>query len=428
MKLDTLNNVGIAYANEKNYFNALSFYLKSEKYEGIKILTFNNIGNVFAELGLDEIALIYFDKCISRYENGERVKDAKYWLYYSNRAEVFRSYGDIELMQMDIEKSLSINANGSNAYLELSKLQAKKCDFEMAVNYLNKALEFKPNDVYMLRNRGFLFQTIGEYAKSKQDYEQAHRNSNTKQITLYELGKAYFQIGDYVSANECYNNFLKKDTWEVPYQFSNIYYGIIEGIEPEKGIGYILCKTWFSHFDRIKFSLSITEVSLTIGDVVQFTGAYSISDNSFNLTPHKIESFVFRNENFYKTKVYHAIITSSRLCLNSKSNITLLEVFYPYQILLPFSLIEDKISEDINLQLKKFGYAFIEIGLSINPGADPSISYVKKPDTSNSYSNYKLNLGKERYSEPASRISDVHCHVCGMDEWCGTDGCPLDPQ
>ncbi len=20
------------------------------------------------------------------------------------------------------------------------------------------------------------------------------------------------------------------------------------------------------------------------------------------------------------------------------------------------------------------------------------------------------------------------CSICGMDEWCGTDGCPLDPQ
>lgn len=20
------------------------------------------------------------------------------------------------------------------------------------------------------------------------------------------------------------------------------------------------------------------------------------------------------------------------------------------------------------------------------------------------------------------------CPVCGMDDWCGTDGCPLDPQ
>jgi hypothetical protein len=20
------------------------------------------------------------------------------------------------------------------------------------------------------------------------------------------------------------------------------------------------------------------------------------------------------------------------------------------------------------------------------------------------------------------------CSVCGMDEWCGTDGCPMDPQ
>jgi hypothetical protein len=20
------------------------------------------------------------------------------------------------------------------------------------------------------------------------------------------------------------------------------------------------------------------------------------------------------------------------------------------------------------------------------------------------------------------------CSICGMDEWCGTDGCPMDPQ
>ena len=26
-------------------------------------------------------------------------------------------------------------------------------------------------------------------------------------------------------------------------------------------------------------------------------------------------------------------------------------------------------------------------------------------------------------------VSNGHeCPVCGMDEWCGTDGCPMDPQ
>ena len=29
--------------------------------------------------------------------------------------------------------------------------------------------------------------------------------------------------------------------------------------------------------------------------------------------------------------------------------------------------------------------------------------------------NIKFELGRE-------------CSICGMDEWCGTDGCPLDPQ
>jgi hypothetical protein len=32
--------------------------------------------------------------------------------------------------------------------------------------------------------------------------------------------------------------------------------------------------------------------------------------------------------------------------------------------------------------------------------------------------------------ESVSTIVDrkYGCPVCGMDEWCGTDGCPMDPQ
>jgi exodeoxyribonuclease X-like protein len=38
-----------------------------------------------------------------------------------------------------------------------------------------------------------------------------------------------------------------------------------------------------------------------------------------------------------------------------------------------------------------------------------------------------------RYTDPAigwgtNYDSDGSCSVCGMDEWCGTDGCPLEPQ
>ena len=27
-----------------------------------------------------------------------------------------------------------------------------------------------------------------------------------------------------------------------------------------------------------------------------------------------------------------------------------------------------------------------------------------------------------------TRLGKWECSVCGMDEWCGTDGCPMDPQ
>lgn len=30
--------------------------------------------------------------------------------------------------------------------------------------------------------------------------------------------------------------------------------------------------------------------------------------------------------------------------------------------------------------------------------------------------------------ENATKLGRWECPVCGMDEWCGTDGCPMDPQ
>jgi hypothetical protein len=30
--------------------------------------------------------------------------------------------------------------------------------------------------------------------------------------------------------------------------------------------------------------------------------------------------------------------------------------------------------------------------------------------------------------EGAKFSNSRECSICGMDDWCGTDGCPLDPQ
>lgn len=34
----------------------------------------------------------------------------------------------------------------------------------------------------------------------------------------------------------------------------------------------------------------------------------------------------------------------------------------------------------------------------------------------------------ERLVEMATKEIARDCPVCGMDDWCGTDGCPMDPQ
>ena len=45
----------------------------------------------------------------------------------------------------------------------------------------------------------------------------------------------------------------------------------------------------------------------------------------------------------------------------------------------------------------------------------------------------KLVLAQLRVIKNVDEINEnkrgwYECPVCGMDEWCGTDGCPMDPQ
>jgi len=35
---------------------------------------------------------------------------------------------------------------------------------------------------------------------------------------------------------------------------------------------------------------------------------------------------------------------------------------------------------------------------------------------------------KNKLTKNVNTVIFRECSVCGMDEWCGSDGCPLDPQ
>ena len=37
-------------------------------------------------------------------------------------------------------------------------------------------------------------------------------------------------------------------------------------------------------------------------------------------------------------------------------------------------------------------------------------------------------INESKVIEGAKFSNSRECSICGMDEWCGTDGCPMDPQ
>jgi hypothetical protein len=39
-----------------------------------------------------------------------------------------------------------------------------------------------------------------------------------------------------------------------------------------------------------------------------------------------------------------------------------------------------------------------------------------------------MEINESKAIEGAKFSDSRECSICGMDDWCGTDGCPLDPQ
>lgn len=236
-------NIGLTYQSISEYDLALSAYKKfleanPEDYDGLY-----NIALTYFKLSNYPRAIEYFQKCISM-KNEEDVIKALVTAYLSNNevqtafdfslnifetrengldlfyqlAKIFESKNphnkDFTLIDKAIEMYLKViekNSKYFDAYLSVSICYAKKGEWEMSVEFCNKALEINPDSYEANSQIGLVYYCCDEMKKAINYFEIALKLKPSGDYKVYSnLAYAYEKMAKYDKAISIFTKLISK--------------------------------------------------------------------------------------------------------------------------------------------------------------------------------------------------------------------------
>lgn len=206
---DGLYNIALAYFKLNNYPKAIEYFktcleIKSED-DVIKAL-------VIAHLCNNEVQEAY-DLALSVLNTNQDKLDLFYQL-----ARIFEGKNatgkDFTLIDKAIEMYLKIlerDMKYFDAYLQISICFAKKGEWEMSVEFCNKALGMKPDSYEANNQMGLVHYCSGEVKKAITFYETAMKLKPEGDYKVYSnLAYAYEKIAQYDKAIKIFTKLLSK--------------------------------------------------------------------------------------------------------------------------------------------------------------------------------------------------------------------------
>jgi tetratricopeptide (TPR) repeat protein len=158
---DVYNNMGVAYAQKGDFDKAIESFEKSIEFKNNNAVAYHNIGLIFSQKGYVEKALELFEQAL--------VFDPEY-------AEVFNSIGSIYFKKGNyhkaiefIEKAIEFRPEEYtvNYHDNLGLAYLKNKNYNKAIECFKKAIEFNPNDSEAYLNMG------NAYLDGKRDFYNA---------------------------------------------------------------------------------------------------------------------------------------------------------------------------------------------------------------------------------------------------------------
>jgi len=182
-------------------------------------------------------------------------------------------------------------------------------------------------------------------------------------------------------------------------------------------------------WDIIEFRNDESNFSLCAGDLVSlkleyFTSQGLIKGVAYNL--NKINSI--RQYKLKHNQTFHCIINFSSNINKDITSLKYVFVFYPTKFLVPYSFIDKHLTENMLTELESKGYLFLEVDFIIESQL-VKIKELRLIEKNNKFSKIIIPGNQRNQSRTSFKKNSnkKECQVCQMNEWCGTDGCPLDP-
>ncbi|MBI4691781.1 MAG: tetratricopeptide repeat protein [Nitrospirae bacterium] len=171
-----------SYIRNEVWTDELKFWDDVVKKVPDKAIGYNNRGNAYGKLGQIGLALRDMDKTISYFPESQ--KDIMAWKYadftaanmsktYMNRGQMYYMLGDIERANADFDRSKRVFFMvGKGADLKTADLYSSRGKYMHAVEEYIRLLEWDPDNIDALNNRGNTYSKMNLYNEAIRDFNK----------------------------------------------------------------------------------------------------------------------------------------------------------------------------------------------------------------------------------------------------------------
>ncbi|MCD7780810.1 MAG: tetratricopeptide repeat protein [Candidatus Gastranaerophilales bacterium] len=190
----------------QNYEEALNSFLKASETEGNNSNLLNNIGLCYSKLAKDDLAVEYFMRALSL--NSKAVQT------YINLADVYyRNKNIIEAINL-LENGVTIMPNEIALKHYLSRFYLEDCRYDLAMDQLFEILDIDSDNIDAYWDLGNIQFELGDYNSAVDNYENVLEKITDNAVLYYQTAAAYEAndnidkaISNHLKALSCNENF-----------------------------------------------------------------------------------------------------------------------------------------------------------------------------------------------------------------------------
>jgi len=168
-----------------------------------RITLYLNISNYYNYLGDINSEINYLEESLEKFPKSQRLNNIIADIYFFQLKDDFAT-------ERIVKRAYTNGVVNKRILQYLGIIEAKKGNYEKAINYWKEALMKFGKDTELLYNIAFAYHNLGKYKEAINYYLEVEKINDQEASLLINLGNLYFQLKDYQNAYIRYEKFLKR--------------------------------------------------------------------------------------------------------------------------------------------------------------------------------------------------------------------------